>query len=1046
MHNYLLQEGVDFKNIEAPTNKIIINRSLSKLLRYSKARILPNLHSNVQTGIGHIMVFNTNFDIMGFVMREEAEKVYGLNQQIEYKATNAADLIKIIDFGDAEKALKGNQNPPKNLMLFMQNRDYIKKLSNAKNAIEFLGYSSLVYPIFVENRLVGYYGVFIMTELYATLLQRILTFNLYLIPPVILLLYLLLIDIGNIVTNNLNKLNQAIGFVKEGNLDYPLKIKTHDEIEKLSDAYNFMRLGLKESEKLKDEFLANTSHELRTPLNGIIGITESLQDGAYGAYPDEIRKPLSLVVQSAKNLTALVNSILDYSKLKSGTEELTVSAFDIYDVIQVAVELTGQIAKRKSIEIVVHRDPKTPKVFGDKDKIRQVLLNLIGNAIKFTPEGKIEIYTATDKKHLRVFVKDTGIGIRKEDLSNLFIAFRQIDGSSTREFGGTGLGLTITRKLIELHGGKVEAQSEYGKGSVFSFTIPTERELIPAARTEEKVAVKAATVANDPGPKGTPVSPNPLAHLMGNWERILIVDDDPVNLEVLNARLYHSHYEVIMESDSAKAFETMQKEKVDLILLDVMMPQLSGYDFCEQKSKLEKVKDIPVIFVSARGSMEDKTRGIQAGADDYISKPFDKEELLFKIYTILVKKNLRKPVKAISTPTVTYYEVEKRQELTRLEKGRGEKILVIDDEPVNLEVIQSRLSLNNYSVHTVSDPMQGLEMMRFEKPDLILLDLMMPKMSGYEFCEIVKADEQLKDIPLIMLTAKSSIEDKIYGINLGADDYITKPVDKEELMTRVQALLRMKRLTEELKKKSAELRQAFDDLQKADRMKSVLMSTVSHELRTPITTIYGTMEILLSGELENSAEREELIRSLLKDVSGLSRIVNNFLIAVQIETDNPHIETISLKEFFTEFRREVIEKDFGSQIAENALTVQIPVLESLEKSDIEVRTDRVYLRHIFTEVFHNAVIFNKSGGKIEIGISKIADATKLTIRDTGIGIDKEEIEHLYEDFYRVEKERTYTTSGVGLGLSVARRIADKLGYKIAIESERNLFTEFTLIL
>lgn len=384
--------------------------------------------------------------------------------------------------------------------------------------------------------------------------------------------------------------------------------------------------SLKRADKIKDEFLANTSHELRTPLHGIIGIAESLLDGACGNLTTDLQENLSMIAGSGKRLTHLVNDILDFSKMKNEEISLQKRAMGIREMTEVVFTLLAPLARAKEIALNIEIAPGMPAVLADENRIQQVFINLIGNAIKFTEKGSVSVRVAELSSHLEVSISDTGKGISKENFAVIFEAFKQEDGSSSRAFGGTGLGLTITKKLIEAHGGTIDVHSELGKGSTFRFTLP---------KTSAPVEVKAPPSRNfSRVPAG---EPNDLEHvhegsIICNGRTILVVDDEPINLKVVSNLLLTKGYAVECVSGGQKALDKIAAGlKPDIILLDVMMPVMTGYETCIKiRDHLNKA-EVPIIFLSAKDQSRDIVEGLTVGANDYLVKPFSRDELYVRI-------------------------------------------------------------------------------------------------------------------------------------------------------------------------------------------------------------------------------------------------------------------------------------------------------------------------------------------------------------------------------------------------------------------------------
>lgn len=398
---------------------------------------------------------------------------------------------------------------------------------------------------------------------------------------------------------------------------------------------------LKQIDQLKDQFLANTSHELRTPLNGIIGLTESLKDGAAGPLSKPAVENLDLIVQSGKRLSNLVNDILDFSKLKNRDLELNIKAIDLHAVADVVVKLLGPMAAEKQIKLVNSISSELPLVEADENRLQQILFNLVGNAIKFTPKGQVEIRSDITNGKMMIEVIDTGIGIPEDKFESIFNSFEQGDGSVAREYGGTGLGLSVTKQLVELHKGSIDIRSEVNKGSTFSFTLPLSAEerpeiikSTPKAETLSKLSEAISSDAED-------IAEN-LAEPISD-RKILVVDDEPINRKVLENHLKVAGYQMEEARSGEEAISKLTEEHgFDLVLLDIMMPGLSGFEVCEKIRETHTASELPVIMLTAKNRVSDLVNGFNSGANDYLSKPFSKNELLSRLKTHLNLKGIHR--------------------------------------------------------------------------------------------------------------------------------------------------------------------------------------------------------------------------------------------------------------------------------------------------------------------------------------------------------------------------------------------------------------------
>ena len=389
--------------------------------------------------------------------------------------------------------------------------------------------------------------------------------------------------------------------------------------------------ALLRADALKDEFLANTSHELRTPLNGIVGISQSLLDGAAGEVSADQRRNLGMIVASGRRLANLVNDLLDFSKLRHEEIPLHREPTDLHALADLVITVSRALVGGRPLRLFNRIAPDAPLAECDPDRAQQILFNLVGNAIKFTPEGVVEISARPEADHLAVTVADTGIGIPAEKHEFIFGAFAQGDGALNRSRGGAGLGLAITRQLVQLHGGAISLESAEGEGSRFTFTLPlspTRREMLAApgasadrvSRVLADVSLANATDAARAQPAGA------------SGFHVLVVDDEPVNVQVLVNYLTLAGYRVATAADGDEALAHVERgEPCDLVLLDVMMPRLSGFEVCARLRERFTPAELPVILLTAKNRVSDLVAGFAAGANDYLAKPFASDELLARV-------------------------------------------------------------------------------------------------------------------------------------------------------------------------------------------------------------------------------------------------------------------------------------------------------------------------------------------------------------------------------------------------------------------------------
>jgi two-component system, sensor histidine kinase ChiS len=474
----------------------------------------------------------------------------------------------------------------------------------------------------------------------------------------IIIVSLLGLVFSRVISNPLVTLTEATKKIEEGDLRYRLSLKSRDEIGMLSDTFNHMleminqkineleqtNRRLTQLDVMKDEFLANVTHELKTPLSGIIGIAESLMRGAAGDLNDEAIHDLSLIITSGQRLAALVNDILDFSKLKHHDIILNLEPVNIYDAAQLIISIMRPLIEQKSLSLQNMIDPQEAIVNGDERRIQQILLNILGNAIKFTDSGGIIISSACNDEHVSVTIADTGIGIPPDKINRIFESFEQVDGSTSRSHEGSGLGLAITKKLIELHGGSIRVESKPGEGSRFTVTLArTEKSTIK--QSPDTAGVKEFIGITPPGKRVRTMTSIPSG---GRKKHIIVVDDEPVNLQVIVNHLSLEGYDVVTSLSGPELLKILEERGApDLVLLDVMLPGISGYDICRKVRDKYSMHELPIIMLTAKSTTRDIVTGLAAGANDYITKPVNSDELIARVSNLISLKESVKTESAL---------------------------------------------------------------------------------------------------------------------------------------------------------------------------------------------------------------------------------------------------------------------------------------------------------------------------------------------------------------------------------------------------------------
>ncbi len=620
----------------------------------------------------------------------------------------------------------------------------------------------------------------------------------------------------------------------------------------------------------KNQIMANTSHELRTPLHGIINLADLIRIGASGPVSPQAVQDLEMIINSASRLNSLVNDILDFSKLQKQQLEIQHKPVDLFQVAENSLALLKPLHREKPIDLQNELTKDLPLVDGDEDRIQQILLNLLGNALKFTESGEVRLSAVIQDGWIELAVADTGIGIPQDKQERIFDAFEQGDASTERTHGGTGLGLSVAKQLVELHGGRIWLESVVGQGSVFRFTLPcssaSEQEL-----TEPVVSKKVNTT------KALPVA----------------------------------------------------------------------------------VATVPVV--------EEET-GSEPNVDLLVDDP---------------------------------------SEVT---------ILVVDDEPINRQVLRNQLEMVGYRVEVAIDGLQGLKLLEKLNPQVILLDVMMPRISGYQTCYRIRQKYSASELPIILLTAKDQPEDTVRGFQHGANDYLTKPFSREELLICVQFHLKLSKATSEVYRMMDDLRGMQNQLIQSAKLAAVgeMTSGIAHELKTPLA---GISTILSGVELAKQLHQEI-------DMDATCSRVN--LLVQRCSAIIDHMRNYSRRTEETHSQTQII-----NQLLKNTLLLVEPQLKRIGgKLKLNLGHDLpfvvgndIQLEQVFINLCNNACDAMEQSEERILTIQSMAvgDEVLVRVNDTGTGMRPEVQERVFESFFTTKS----SAKGTGLGMSISQNIIEQ---------------------
>jgi signal transduction histidine kinase/CheY-like chemotaxis protein len=521
-----------------------------------------------------------------------------------------------------------------------------------------------------------------------------------------------------------------------------LSVHLEEEVKQRTVELREATIRAEAASETKSQFLANMSHELRTPLNAIIGYSEMLSEEAADAGDDDYLADLDKIRSSGKHLLGLINDILDLTKIEAGRMELYIENFDVAKMVDEVAATVQPLLEKNANKLRLDVAPNVGFARTDQVKVRQMLLNLLSNASKFTHEGTVTLSVLRDegadgRDELFFHVADTGIGMNAEQLGRLFQPFMQAEASTTKKYGGTGLGLAITKHFAEMMGGSVRVESEAGKGTIFTVRVP----------------VLAADEAAERGDSSM-IHTNEFA-AAADAATVLVIDDEPTARDMIGRMLSKEGYRVVTASTGADGLRIAVEIIPDVITLDIMMPGMDGWSVLSQLKAHPALTGIPVVVLTI---VDDRNLGFALGAADYLTKPIDRERLA--------------------------------EVLRRVRSDGGEEsVLIVEDDPGARKLMRKLFENEGWSVAEAENGRIGLAAVAAKTPGLVLLDLMMPEMDGFEFMEHLRKRDGGRDIPVVVLTAKDLTEDDRRRLRGSVENVIQKGDRLDEVVKEVRRLL-----------------------------------------------------------------------------------------------------------------------------------------------------------------------------------------------------------------------------------------------------------------
>lgn len=775
--------------------------------------------------------------------------------------------------------------------------------------------------------------------------------------------------------------------------------------------------SLAELDRAKTTFFSNVSHEFRTPLTLMLGPIEDLLQESGRSLPTQFLETLQTVHRNGLRLQRLVNALLDFSRIEAGRvqaeyrpTDLAAFTSDLASVFRAAIEKAG-------MRFIVDCHPIGEFAYIDRDMWEKIVFNLLSNAFKYTMQGEIAVALRKNGKQIELLVSDTGIGIAEEEMPRLFERFHRIRGAQSRTLEGTGIGLALVQELIKLHGGWISAESVPGKGTTFLVSIPLGHAHLPRHEVSQELSDPLITSARIPffeeamrwSPDENPTPWN-VAEIDPSHESkasstdadqsaLVLVVDDNADMRGYVARLLRERFHVREAVDGIAALKAMEEQLPSLILTDVMMPRLDGFGLLRELRASERTREIPVIMLSARAGEESIVDGMEAGADDYLVKPFSARELIARVTAHLQMSRLRK--EAALRERTLLETVQSSEERFRRAADAVNGIIYEYDLASN-SVIRTRglREVMGYDPEQVPPTATwwGEQIHPDDRPqiDKISLENALRTQQG------ITAHYRIRHRDGRWL----HVEDR--AIVLGDDEgrptkVIGCTVDISERKAAEQALL------------------------EADRRKDEFLATLAHELRNPLAPMRNALGIL-DHEASDTASLELARQVMRRQLEQMVRLIDDLLDLGRISGGR------------IELRKERIDLVVAIQ---NAIETSRPLLDEFKhefrvaypESPVFVEGDRARLSQVFSNLLNNAARYTPQQGRVVLSIEKAEDHAVISINDNGVGIPEEMLERIFDMFTQVDRSLQGSRDGLGIGLTLVKRLVHKHGGTVTAQSD-----------
>jgi PAS domain S-box-containing protein len=757
---------------------------------------------------------------------------------------------------------------------------------------------------------------------------------------------------------------------------------------------------LAELDRAKTAFFSNVSHEFRTPLTLMLSPLEEILARPAADVPPENRELLSLVHRNGLRLQRLVNMLLDFSRIEAGRIRASYEPVDLATLTCGLASAFRSACEKAGLELKTDCAPLPESVYVDRDMWEKIVLNLVSNAFKFTLQGEIEVTVrAVDVggRHAEVRVRDTGAGIPPGEMPKLFERFHRVEGTPGRTQEGTGIGLALVQELVRLHGGEVRAESELGRGTTFFVTLPFGKDHLPAdriapPRTDTGMIGAAPFVEEalrwipNASPEESslfPVDESPAGAAVhgGTRARILLADDNSDMRDYIH-RLLSLEYDVTPVADGLAALQAVRAERPDLVLTDVMMPGLDGFGLLRDLRGDPDTRGLPVIMLSARAGEESRVEGMEAGADDYLVKPFSARELLARVGAHLQMARLR------------------RETAAALQESHARFEALVNAAPIGIYFVDAALRIRqvNPKAFPVFGDLDGLIGRDFEE----VIHILWPPAYAEEILERFRQTLATGEPHFVSERVEERRDRKVREYYEWQIHRISLPDGQHGVVCYFNDISR-----------HVLARQALAD---ADRRKDEFLATLAHELRNPLAPMRNMLEIMKRANGEGRL-LEQARSTMERQLSHMVRLIDDLLDVSRISRGR------------IELKRERVE--LATAVAQ-ALEACRPLAEqagheiqvTLPPESVDLHADPVRLAQIFGNVLNNACKYTDPGGRIWLTAERQGGGVEVRIKDTGVGIPSDQLGNIFEIFTQVDRTLERSQGGLGLGLTLVKRLVE----------------------